>query len=440
MYDQFYASKARKTVWHCSRRLGKSAAALVIGMEHCIRKTDCIVRYGAATQKDVKEIIHPLMGILTATCPEDIRPYWNQSEGKYFFPGKKSFMVVSGLDEGRADNLRGTYMDLGILDEAAFVDDLQYAVRDVLMPQLLTTDGHILFASTSPKTPAHAFVDYMLEAQTNDAYLKMTIHEDSRPEVIARIPEWMKEAGGEDSTTWKREYLCEIITDEESAIVPEFAKPEIRARVIQELERPPHFIPYTVVDLGLIDFTAAVFGYVDFKRGKKVILDEFLVNRKDSKFITDAIFTKENQIWGDYKAHPVRRYFDGPALTVQDINSIHEMECSLVASEKDELDAMVNELRLDCMTGILQIHPRAKETAKQLQYGIWDKAHRKFDRSSTYGHFDLLAATMYFVRLVSLRENPYPENWGLDIHTHLIHKSADDSYTKEAIKGAFGLK
>lgn len=774
---------------HCSRRIGKSSVLLNIANE--IGQTErCIMRYGAATQKDVREMILPLMDILTRTAPPHLKPVWHEGKGKFIYPKTTSELVVSGLDEGRADNLRGTAMKIGFIDEAGFVEDLDYAIKSVLMPQLLTTNGRLLLASSSPRSPSHPFTALIEEAKHNDAYCKMTIHEDSRHEVLARIEEWQKEAGGATSTTWRREYLCvdrdtlvktaegykkisevrvgdlvlthmgrfrrvravmasptadrdvynlktsnnlgikltgdhrvlvrktdysgkfergsedwmtiielrkhfksqkdhrrvwirvavskeplksdvspelaeicgwyvaegglsktqqqavfslsekdpglhlselcyrvfgkglspgqnyiptvrqwalnskhaktllksfgvgawnkkipkwifaasesarwafikayfagdgcvvtlrggspriscitvsetlahqivdllaslgvaasiqrgnikktqmimgrrcntrpsfqvtvggenvfafgidgkkptytksifrdgfvyagiesiekiegydeshlydleveedhsytglgctfhncEIITDAESALVPEFDDKKA-TRIVRDWERPPHFIPYTIMDLGYIDFTAVVFGYVDFLKAKFVVEDEILLNRKDSKAIADAIKAKEKELWGD--STRVKRVADGPLLTVTDFNSLHNLPFNGVA--KDELEAQVNQLRLAVQSESLIIHPRCLHTVSHLKYGVWDKAHKKFDRSSTYGHYDCVASLMYFVRSADLRENPYPENWGMTEGSHYISKPTNQDPDAQNLEQAF---
>lgn len=429
IYKAFKHSPARKYVIHCSRRIGKSALLLTIANETALKKKS-IIRYGAATQKDVREMILPLMDILTRTCPEELRPRWHEGKGKFIYPLNGSELVASGLDEGRADNLRGAYMDLGLLDEAAFTEDLEYALKSVLMPQLLTTNGRIVLASSSPLTPSHHFTTLIEEAKLNNAYYKMTIHEDSREEVRSRIEEWQKEAGGKDSTTWRREYLCEIITDAESALVPEFTDQKAQ-RICVAWERPPHFIPYTVMDLGYIDFTAVVFGYVDFLKAKYIVEDEILLNRKDSKYIADAIRKKEKELYGEKEC---RRAADGPLLTIQDFNALHNLPFNGVS--KDELEAQVNHLRLVVQSEQLLIHPRCLHTISHLKYGVWDKAHKKFDRSSAYGHFDCVAALMYFVRDANLRENPYPLNWGMSAFTHHISEPTNEDKELKDLESA----
>lgn len=441
LYDHFKRSHARKEVWHCSRRIGKSVGLLTIGCEVGRTHYRQSIRYGAASQKDVREIILPLMKIITATCPLSIRPIWKPSENKFVFPETECEMVISGLDEGRADNLRGAAMKLGIIDEAGFIDDLDYVVKSVLMPQCLTTDGKILLASSSPRTPGHPFVGFIEEAQDHNAYVKMTIHEDSRPEVLARIPEWCEEAGGENSTTWRREYLCELITDEESSIIPEFTDSKER-EIVQEWVRPPYFVPYTVADLGLIDYTGIVFGYVDYRAGRKVIEDEILINRKDSGTIAEMVHQKEKELWGDeagdllFKPH---RYADAQLLNVHDFNILHKLD--FVKVPPDTVEGYVNRLRLDIKQNRLVIHPRCKQTIRQLHHGIWNKAHTKFDRNVNYGHYDLLAAAMYFADQCDLRHDPYPQDYQISKQSHFVHpnKLKKNQHEGEIFKDIFSL-
>jgi hypothetical protein len=444
LYDGAKYASARKFVFHCSRRLGKSVVLLTLANEIGLTKPGAILRYGAASQKDVREIITPLMKTLTASCPEQLRPVWIESKQKYIYPFTQAEMVVTGCDEGRADNLRGTKCDWAGLDEAGFIDELEYVIKSILMPQFLTTDGRLVLSSTSPVSPDHYFVTLMEEAKDYNAYVMKTIHDDSRPEVRARIAEWMKESGGAGSTTWRREYLCEIITDETRALFPEFTDPTVNANVVRDQIVPEHKLHYTVGDLGYVDYAAFVFGYVDFLRGKKVIQDEVLLQRKNSKEIADEVKAKERELWDIRHENfgpmvpNVFRFADAQPLTIADFNELHNLGFSLVG--KDVVEAQVNQLRLDLRVGKIEIHPRCVNTIRHLKYGVWNKNRDKFDRSADYGHFDLAAATIYFTRSVDLHHNPYPANYGLSHETHFIHPKEELSQTAGAFTEAFGIK
>lgn len=415
LYELFHLTKHRKIVWHCSRRFGKSSVLLIICNELAIRKKGALIRYGASTQKDVREMILPLQQILLEDCPISMRPHWYASENKYKFPNG-SQLVISGCDEGRADNLRGTSCDLAVLDEAGFIEDLEYVVKSVLMPQFLTTDGRMIFSSTSPRTPNHPFVKFVDEAIQAGAYIKKTIYDDSREEVQGRIEEWIKEAGGKGSTTWRREYECELIVDQESAILPEFTRSK-EAEIVVPYERPPFAIHHVVIDLGLIDHTAVLFAYVDFQKAKIIVEDELTFERKDSQTIAEAIKKKLLELW----PHKPKTMFwaDGPALTVYDFVKLHGLET--VTIPKDELDAMVNNLRLMVTQNRILINPRCQGLVAQMRHAVWDKAHKKFDRTEpkSFGHFDLVASLMYLARVANFQENPYPANYGMGFNYHI---------------------
>lgn len=413
MYDLFYGQDAMTTVFHCSRRIGKTVVDLCLQLEACLEKDGTICRFASATQKSVEEIIKPIVATLTRTCPEALRPVWHSS-GRFLFPHRPSSqLVVAGMDL-YADRLRGPASHRVAIDEGGFVKELNSVILDVIMPQFLTTDGRLILSSSSPKTPDHAFTRRIHQAQEENAYIKMTIHEDSRPDVLAKIPEFMKEAGGEDSTTWRREYLCEIIADENFTLIPEFSKPEIKAKVILRSERPPFLVPLTVMDLGYVDNVGAVFGYVDFQRGKRVVLEELLLNRKNSKQIVEAVRAMESRLWG-YKPEllpRIRRYADGQPLTIADFNEVHDLSVSKVS--ETSVEAKVNQVRLDVVSGTLQIAPECSQLLREIEYGLWDDHHKKFARTDGFGHYDLLSALTYFCQHANLHENPYPELYGID--------------------------
>jgi hypothetical protein len=410
MYDLFYATESEDTVFHCSRRLGKSTVALVLLLECCLSGPNRIARFATGTQKSVTEIIHPLMNALIQDAPKEIRPFYHSS-GRYLFPSQPgSELVIAGLDL-QPDRLRGSATHLAVIDEAGFVKDLDYIITSILKPQFLTTAGRLILSSSSPESPNHSFVSRMISAQEKGAYIKMTIHDDSRPEVLARIPEFAKEAGGVESTAWRREYLSEVVVETSLALVPEF-KEEVSVR---ELPLPPHFQAFTVCDLGYVDNTGIICGYVDFINAKRVVLSCKRFNQANSQTIANEIRKLELETFGENVR--CRRFVDAQPLTIADFNSIHGLDVTRVA--EDTVEAKINNVRLDCQTGTLIIHPRCSALINELKYGIWDTDRKGYARSSTFGHHDLLSALTYFCRHTSLQENPYPESFGFSSDTFI---------------------
>ena len=99
---------------------------------------------------------------------------------------------------------------------------------------------------------------------------------------------------------------------------------------------------------------------------------------------------------------------------------------------------MVNEVRLWINDGRVVVHPRCKYTIGCLDNGIWDKAHKEFGRSATFGHFDALAGLCYLIRHIDVNTNPIPRLYGLDTQKHHIpyeqQKSKNYQVLEKALK------
>jgi len=235
------------------------------------------------------------------------------------------------------------------------------------------------------------------------------------------ICKYAEEAGGFNSTTWKREYLCQWVTDSEYALTPEFASS--KGTVIEETPRPDLrelFHNYAALDIGTRDKTALLFGYYDFPRATLVIEDEWVPERPSeitTEILASAVREKERTLWAGQKSY--RRVSDNNnLLLIQDLGTIHGLP--FIPTSKDSLHAMVNEVRLWLAAGRLRVNPRCRQLIGCLEFGIWDKHRREFDRSSLYGHFDAFAALMYLIRNVDTHTNPIPANYGVNPLTHYI--------------------
>jgi len=426
IYDKFHESTDRKFVLNCSRRLGKSYLCAVIAIEFCLKKPRAQVRYAAPTARMVKKILIPLMREILLDCPKDIKPRFNSQEQIWYFPSNGSELHLAGTDKGNAENLRGTGLDLGFVDEAGFVDDLQYVVGDVLMPQTLTTGGRLMLASTPPPSPDHAFIAYIAEAKASGNYVHKTIFDNPRL-TKAVISECIKEAGGDGTTTFRREFLAEIITDTELAIIPEFTLRK-QGKIIKEVDRPEYFDAYVAMDIGFVDFTAVVFGYWDFGRARLVIEDEYLTNRSTTTDLKQGIFAKEDRLWENIPKRDILRTVDASPQVLAELNSGTNGRFFSPA-KKDQKMAAINSLRLAIGDEKVLIHPRCKNLISHLANGIWNSNKTKFARTSNHGHFDFIDALLYMWRTVDRSKNPYPQHTALGPNQIRIRHETDKPST-----------
>ena len=412
MYNAIMANTKKKFVINCSRRLGKSFLMCIIALEHAIQNPRSQIKMAAPSQKAITRIITPLMRDILQDCPKHLQPRYKLHDSTWVFPNG-SQIDMAGSEQNQADRLRGTACDFFVCDEAAFCSDLAYLVESIISPQMLTRpNARTILASTPPVTPDHPFVSkYMKIAIAQGAYLHRTIY-DNPMLTPDTIEEYMIEAGGEDSTTWKREYLAQVVTETEDALLPEASEQDIMSEVITEIRRPVHYLPFTAMDLGYLDYTGVLFGYYHFPAGKLVIEDEILVNKMTSAQIVAAVLEKERELWGENI--PRGRVVDGNALAIADMNETHRFNCRV--PDKSDLAANINRIRMDLKSRTLLIDPRCTNLISQVQFATWDKARTKFSRSSSGGHWDLIAALMYWCKHVDRISNPMPADFGYSMY------------------------
>ncbi len=418
IFNQFVSGSKRSNVFHCSRRLGKTHLLCIISICFALKKSNSQIRYASVTQKAVRKMVHPIFKEIFSKMPTKYRGVWNGQEGAYIF-GNGSYIHVLGVNNGHADDARGTSTDLALVDEAAFVDELGYLVDSVLMPQLLTVkDSRLIMASSSPLSPAHEFCDYISKAKIEKAYHSFTIHDGGySPDLIA---EFCAEAGGEHATVWKREYLNHIIIDEDYAIIPE-ASNFVPGIVYDKHHKA--YQSYVSMDIGIRDLTVILFGFYDFSRAKLVIEKEFVINgpKMTTPLLAKAVRDIEGKIFKGKTE--IRRIADNNnLLLLQDLGYLHD--CHFIPTTKDSLEAMVNEMRIWFANGRIEISEDCPVLIESVRFGFWNEARTSFGNSATLGHFDAIAALMYMIRNIDVTTNPIPRILQFDEFTDEVENSS----------------
>jgi hypothetical protein len=409
---------------NCSRRFGKSTVLCIIAIEYALKNPNSQVRFAAPTAKMLKKITQPIFRQILEDCPIDIKPVYHSQDMCWNFANGAQ-IHLSGAQNGHEENLRGTSSNLAIVDEGGFIDDLNYVTNSILIPQLLTTQGTLCIASTPAKSPSHSFTELARECELAGNYSKFTIYENTSLN-DKLISQYARESGGKDSTTFKREYLCEFVTDSASQIIPEWDDKYIESHTKTEITK--YFHRYVAMDLGVKDFTAVLFGHYDFTRAVLFIEDELTLNGNEltTKTLADEIKTKEKEIFGDIE--PYRRISDNNNLMlIQDLQYLNDLSFS--PTTKESLEAMVNELRIMVASGRVRINSRCKMLIGCLKYGIWSENNKMFARSTTYKHQDHLAALIYLVRNLDTHSNPIPNTHNISVYTHHINRGFDKDTT-----------
>ena len=401
--DEIYRIWAyrRSAVLLIARRVGKSHLDVAIGDSLCRTKPKAQVKHTASTERNVKTFLLPIFDKILALCPAELRPRWQASESTFIYPNNSRYMLVGCEDRAKADRLRGPDCDLALVDEAAFIPVLSYVVDSVLKPQLMTCNGHMLLSSSAPESTTHEFVNYIYESAQHDALIKKTIHDATHisPEVIA---EYCAEFGGALATVWRREFLCEIVTDESRSVVPEWASAE--KDIVQSW--PFKLEPcdrYTVGDLGFQDMSVIGYGFSDYVRDRKVLKRERALSRANLGDVARHILDDERALWGDKK--PKLRVLDASPQVLATLAG--EFGVSAVPPKRDT-GASIIRLRDAIRDRQLVLDPSMKVTIAHMKGAIWNTAGTSYERykgtQTTPGHhFDGLDMVRYFNDAVDTR-------------------------------------
>jgi hypothetical protein len=417
----------------CSRQYGKTTSILVYVLEKLRQNPGWVCRWCEPNKNQAREVVMPAMDSIQKDCPESLRFKWQTTDSVYVGPGN-SRLYLRGVNEDKGESARGAFSHIIVADEFGTWVEPDYIVNEALRPQLLTTDGQFIFASTPPRDLGHAYYRLRGIALTDERLIQRTIY-DNASLSPARIEEICSDAGGASSPGWRREYMLEPVTDPEALIVPEYSE------ALHDLEddepRPEFCDKYVGADLGFNDWTAFLFGYFDFRNQTLVIEDEVVVSGRNSEEISNAAKGKEEELWGTER--PFRRVADNELQQLHDMGTLHGY--LLTPTRKDDKDAAISDLRVRFSQGKVRIKKRCKSLRYQLKVGIWDKRRKGFIRGDNIGHLDAIDALLYLHRNLSPNHNPYPPFLGARLETHYIPQQtpAPGGATKdvEALKGAF---
>ncbi len=399
-------------VCNIARQFGKSYWCVTKAVEVALAKPHARIKYATAFQTDLVEFILPTFDRVLEDCPEELKPVYKIQGSKWVFPNGSEIKLV-GLDKS-PNGLRGNVIDLIVIDEAGFVVSLDYIYRSIIIPATLhRPDCRIIMVSTPPATPAHSFGEFIQMAELQGSYVKLTIYDN--PLITMDDIDRMADAmGGKGSTTFRRECLCELVLDDDLALVREW-KDEFAV----DIPRDEFFVYYHKLvgqDLGRKDHTALIFGHYDFRRAALVIEDELTMVGSEWTTVTlkDSVVATEQRLWPDLKTF--RRVSDNnnPHL-LTDLSSIHNLHFMPVKKESS-LEQMVNRVREWVKDGRILINPRCKMLIGCMKYGIWDLKRKEFARSKVYGHFDHFAALMYLLIHTPHHSNPIPPDHGFVNH------------------------
>jgi hypothetical protein len=418
-----------------ARRFGKTTSLLTFVMEKLRQNPGWICRWCFPNKNQAREVLSAEIAKLQSSCPEHLKFRYQTTDSVFIGPNG-SKLYIRGVNEDRGDSARGPASNMIVCDEYGFWNEPDYIVREVLFPQLENQPGQWLIkASTPPRNLGHRYYIEREEAIRKNRFIQKIIYDNealSKEELQIIIDE----SGGVESSAFKRERLCEPVSDPELLICPEWS--ESLNVVPDEYPRPEYFDAYVGGDSGADDNTAVLFGYYDFLKAEKVIEQEYVTNGKTTAEIIAGCKAIEAELWKDHK--PRKRVYDAPKQLIFDIFTDHKWPVQM--PKKDDKLAAIHDLRVEVGARRFKVKARCKHTIRQLKVGMWkDDRHSDFERTEGLGHLDAVAASIYFNRCIDTQHNPWPKNLGLNRYTHFITPdSTSQDKTERALKSVFGVR
>jgi len=434
--------------WLLARQSGKSFALALIGVMECQSRNNVIVKLLTDTKLHAKTIFEPIFRQIFEDFPEDLKPEYIPSQYIYIFKNG-SQIQLAGSDGNSAERLRGQKSDLVLVDEAGFCNNLDYNVMSILLPTTTHTGGKIILASTPPEDPAHEFHHFIERAEKDNLLTIKTVYDNPllTSEQINNIIS--KFSGGANNSQFRREYMCEIIKDEEMSVLPE-VDDDLLAKIVKTWDEPPYKNRYVSMDIGFKDLTVVLYGYYDFRNDVIVIQDEIVRNGKQIHLpvFTKELAKKEEELW----TNPLTNEMFRPDMRVSDVNpfvlqeiSVHsDGEINFALASKDNKLAHLNKLRVMLAGEKIIINPKCTTLIRHIKNARWKEKGNKddFARSPDDGHYDAVDALLYFMRAVNYNKNPYPAGYGHNIRNmHIENKDKFLGHQQKLVMEAiFGKK
>jgi len=381
LYELYVKTQREIVVPNITRRFGKSTVSVVYAVEQAQRKKTH-VRYATAYLTDLENFIEPIFDSVLSEAPDDCRPKWSPGKKVWMFPNGSRIRLV-GIDKN-PNGIRGNAIDLLIIDEAAFVDKLQYLYTSVIVPATMKRHFKLIFPSTPPESPEHFWAKELIpKAKARGTYIELTIDSigDLSDEEKQRL---LDEVGGAHSSTAKREFYCKIVIDASRAVAPDFRQHHVGSTTIDHIRWT-----YAGDSGGVRDKTVIVkVGYCHTLR--KILIAAELVFEPHTP---TPVIANGFMAWSGSDT----LVLDAHGQTMVDVASLG---LKAAFPQKDDFTAGLQMLNACLYNDEIIIDESCKLTITTLTSGLLTVNKRDFERSESLGHCDAVAALIYAIRSV----------------------------------------
>lgn len=390
--------------------MGKSTLGFSVCVEEALKHPNSNILFITPVNKNIERYVSEIATKVLLDCPLHLRPESLPQKNIYVFPnGSKIFCV--GSSNQSYENLRGTRVNLAVIDEAQRMEDLEIIVDEVVMPSLMDSDGFLLMFGTIPRQPSHPFMRrYVKDAKAENAFALFDIYSAGYPpELLAKFRrEVSKEA-------WEREFECKENTNKKYNVTPNFSVD----KHMKAMPRPDYFpmlVSYTGMDIGgSLDQTHVLYVYYDSVLKKLIVRDESVWAAQESRVdrIAEAIKKKET----DMTPKKLRVSDTNNFILIKELQEKHKIAFKPVQKGPGSLEAMLEILNVWIENDRIFVDPACKVLINELRFGSWNKTRTDLARVEG-AHCDGIIALAYILSIVNERgkiKSPPTEETGVFI-------------------------
>ena len=342
------------------------------------------------------------------------------------FPNK-AIIHYFGSHNDNYNAIRGLgSVDFALIDEAGFIAHLQELIA-VVAPMLLRRHGYLIYSSSAPESPDHAFVPLIEQAKLEKWFVLHPTWDD-KTITSEELDTLAKLLGGKDSTKWRREVGCELIVEKTKQVLPEWDSNKYvynisRSNVYKFMH---HFVAF---DPGFKDPSSVTFGTYLFGEGKLYIEDEIVIPGRDITIdkLSAKIQAKVLELWAG--SERVTYWADPSNQTVLDeMGKKYKLYWNWTA--KDKKRQYLEALRAFISQGSLVLDPRCVLHKTMFENTIWKEDHSDYERSASGFHGDCVDSTLYLYRNL-ITDCPIPALNGIDFENTFIKSKERMTEQKE---------
>jgi hypothetical protein len=370
-----------------TRRAGKSHACCVALIVKALSRPGATCHYLALTRASAKRIAWKVLKALCRT--HKINAEFSESELVVTFPNDASINLYGVNQENLLDNLRGTPIDLAVLDEAAsyrggIVEEL---IEEVLEPAFADHDGSLMLIGT----PSPVCAGYFYKATTGQLSEYENFKWDIRnnPHVAKGDPKgWLerhrlKKGWSLDNPTFQREYCGEWVQGSDLRVY--------QFNAFKNVGTPPFKLTHHVlgVDLGYRDDSAfVVLGFNPDVSANVYVVHQFSKAEMQLSQVAETIQT----LMGRYA--PYRVVIDEGGLgksIAEDFRTRLGLPCQ--AAQKSEKRAHIEQMNSEMFEGRVFLPSVDCPLALEMLNLVWTDAEKKEEDPRLSNH--LVDAALY---------------------------------------------